>query len=72
MPESAFSFSKDEASVKYSITSFKKQSSFIAEEHACIYTVAVFKAPPSSCYLVSKNATKDERKGARGIKLLIL
>jgi hypothetical protein len=52
--------------IKYSITSFKKQSFFIAEE------VAVFKAPPSSCYLVSKNATKDGRKDVRGIKLLIL
>jgi hypothetical protein len=60
--------------IKYSITSFKQQSSFIAEENscACIYTVAVFKAPPSTCYLVSKNATMDGRKDVRGIKLLIL
>jgi hypothetical protein len=44
----------------------------IAEEHSCIYTVAVFKVPPSSCYLVSKNATMDGHQDVRGIKLLIL
>jgi hypothetical protein len=55
----------------HSECSFKKQSSFIAEEpsyiYIYIYTVAVSKAPPSSCYLVSKNAMTDGRKDARGI-----
>jgi hypothetical protein len=72
MPESTLSFSEEDIGIKYSITSFKKQSSFIAEEHSCIYAVAVFKAPPSSCYLVSKNAKTDGHQDVRGIKLLIL
>jgi hypothetical protein len=33
--------------------------------HIC--TVAVSKASTSNCYLVSKNATTDERNDARGI-----